>query len=77
MPKHSMTLDEHEAGLRAEDSYESVRARLKLQEEMRQKKMAESREAEKALIDELISKGLAVSSVWDLVNSKDPYDVRQ
>lgn len=73
MRKRSMTLDEHDAQLKAEGSYEAVKARQERQEEERQKRVAEWRQAERPLVDELNTKGLAVTSVWDLVNSKAHY----
>jgi hypothetical protein len=65
-----MTLDEHEAQLKAEGGYEAVKARQERQEEERQRRVAEWRQAEKPLVDEINTTGLAVTSVWDLVNSK-------
>jgi len=73
MRKHSMTLDEHEAQLKAEGRYEAVKARHQRQEAERQKRVAQWRKAEKPLVDELNAKGLAVATVWDLVNSKIRY----
>lgn len=68
-----MTLDEHYAQLKAEERYEAIQELHRRQEEERQRKAAAWRLAEKPLVNDLNDAGLAVESVWDLVNTKEPY----
>lgn len=47
--------------------------RRRQQEQARQREEADLRRAQQPLLDELRSVGLAVQSVWDLVNTATPY----
>jgi len=71
--KRWMTLDEHDSQLKAEGRYEAVQELHRQLEEERQKKAAEWRKAEKPLMEELNEAGFAVTSAWDLVNTKARY----
>jgi hypothetical protein len=68
--KDTKTAAELMAELSADPRY---LARQVEQEEDRQRRVAEWREAERPLIEELRQGGLAVNSVWDLVNTSKPY----
>ncbi len=58
------------AELQADPAYVSERAR---REEERQQRAAAWRQAEAPLVEELRAAGVAVDSVWDLVNTTAPY----
>lgn len=68
-----MTWAEHEAQLKAEGKWDDFVARKKGRDEAIQHKEAEYARAEAPLVHELRDGGAAVSSVWDLVNTKEPY----
>jgi len=69
----AMTLAEHDALLKAEGRYEEVQAVHRRQEEERERHAAELRQAEAPLVKELRKVGLQVESVWDFVNTREPY----
>ena len=68
------TLAEHDAELKAEGKYDEFIERTRKQEEERQKLWAKDRQAEKAILEDLRAIGYReVQSVWDFVNTDDPY----
>lgn len=71
--KGSMTLAEHHARLKAEGKWDAYVARTNARDAAIQRKAEEYARAEAGLVEELRANGLAVGSVWDLVNSTDPY----
>jgi len=68
-----MTLAEHEAMLKAEGKWDEYQARINQRSEELAKRKAEWAAAEVSLVDALRSTGLDVRSVWDLVNTAEPY----
>ncbi len=70
----SMTLDEFHAQLKAEGRYDAYIERKRQQEQDRRKRQSELRGEEHAILDDLKQLGYReVQSVWDFVNTDDPY----
>jgi hypothetical protein len=61
---------EMEERLRTDPEY---RAQVEAVEAERQQRVRQLREAEKPIVDDLRRAGVDVSSVWDLVNTSEPY----
>ena len=68
--KKKVTAAELMAELNADPAYVAARAK---EEETRQRIVAELRQAESPLLEDLRSVGISVNSVWDLVNTSTPY----
>lgn len=68
-----MTAAEHEAWLRSTGQYEAMKERSRQEDEARQTQVDEWRRAEAPLVEDLNAGGFAVKSVWDLVNTSEPY----
>lgn len=68
-----MTLAEHDEMLRATGQLDVMNERKRRQEAERQARAAEWRRAETPLVHQLSAAGIAVDSVWDLVNMSDLY----
>jgi hypothetical protein len=68
-----MTLAEHHAQLKAEGKWDEHIARKQEQANALAKKREELRTAEASLVEDLRSTNIDVGSVWDLVNTSEPY----
>jgi HEAT repeat protein len=71
--KGYMTLEEHDAQLKAEGKWDAFVERQRQQDEILQAAEAEYARAEAPVVQALRSAGAEISSVWDLVNSRQPY----
>jgi hypothetical protein len=71
--KPGMTLDEHYAALKASGRYDQVMELKREREAARQALVQEMRVAEAPLVRDINATGYTVSSVWDLVNTANPY----
>lgn len=65
-----VSAEELMAELEADEEYQAA---IKLQDDVRERRAAEWRRAEKPLVDELRRAGFEVESAWDLVNTSTPY----
>ena len=72
--KGYMTLAEHHARLKAEGKWDEYAARKKAQDEEFQRKEEDYSRAEAPVVEALRAAGVPVSSVWDLVNTTNPYE---
>jgi len=68
--KKKVTAAELMAELNADPAYVAARAK---EQEARQRMVAELRQAESPLLEDLRSVGISVDSAWDLVNTSAPY----
>jgi hypothetical protein len=71
--KGYMTLAEHHAQLKAEGKWDDYVARTKARDEETARKEREYTDAEAPIVQELQAAGSGVSSVWDLLSTKQPY----
>lgn len=65
-----MGATEFKAQLEQDEDYQRRRAEFKAQQEVRVRAL---RAAERPIVDDLIAAGVDVKSVWDLVNTSEPY----
>jgi hypothetical protein len=72
-----MTLAEHDAMLKATGQYDAMVEKNRQQEQERQERVGEWREAEQPLVAELRAAGFAVESAWDLFNRKEPWNTAE
>ncbi len=68
-----MTLEEHNAQLKAEGKWDELVARREAQEKVHAARSARLRAEEEALLKDLSAVGWQVDSVWDLVNTSANY----
>ncbi len=71
--KSYLTLAEHDARLKAEGKWDAYVTRKKEEDEAFRRRQEEYSRAETPLMEELRGVGVAVSSVWDLVNENNRY----
>lgn len=71
--RRSMTLAEHDALLKEEGRYDAMVEAQRQRDEQVEAQAAELRLAEQPILRDLNAAGISVDSVWDLVNTSEPY----